>query len=155
MTEEQQLPFDFLYAPNPEHVREKHAGRIDVQNGTVYTAAPYSPKALFWVKVIRASDPLPLPSTITTSANSLPWEYAPPNTAISLSEGDAIIRGDQRYGGAPTWDYKIGICERGKLAWYIPRNKIKILFRGTPEHAGTGVLASLIRFLHAKRRGLL
>lgn len=123
------------------------------------TLKPQDSRCRYWAKIIRASDPLPLPSAID-GANTVPGPYLRQGEE-ELFPFDVLITGEARHHvKAKGWNYELIVClPDGSKKTLRPcvEHKAEMKTAGCPAEwlPGSGEIASLVRCALGYREGYL
>lgn len=120
---------------------------------------PRDSRCRYWAKVIRAGQPLPLPSAVD-GANDIPAPYLR-HGEEELFPGDVLIEGEANHHvKARGWTYWVYTCSPdGDLVSHEPSSKVKAAMKAAglaPDLLpGSGDVAACVRIAHGIRAGLL
>lgn len=122
-------------------------------------AAPLDRACGYWSKVIRAHDPIPLPSHCNFADDIRPYPYLQRNELVYLSAGDVLLEGEAVHKSKKRgWLYWLTIVADGEALVIKPNSSIKKHLRasGLPHEimSGSGKIAAILRVAHAHRRGI-
>lgn len=118
--------------------------------------APRDFRCRYWAKVIRANQPLPLPSAVD-GANDIPSLYARRGEE-ELMSGDVLIEGEEvSHRKARGWSYWVTFVHNGEACTTTPGGtKAAMKAAGMPAEllTGSGDVAACVRVVHGLRLGM-
>lgn len=121
------------------------------------TIGPVDSRCRYWAKIVRASEPLPLPSAVL-GGNDLPGVYLLLGDE-ELFPGDVLFEGEELdHKRRRGWDYCATVAGAGGplVLGYSSSTKAELKQLGLDPRllAGAGDLAGLVRVAHGLRAGL-
>lgn len=123
------------------------------------TVKPLDPRCRYWAKVLRAGDPLPLPSNVE-GANDIPGRYLQLGEE-ELLPGDVLLEGEaNHHRNARGWTYWVTFVRPNGALVHLTSGfsvqKKAFKAQGMPPEllTGSGDIAAMVRIAHAVRLGL-